>query len=131
MSNESQNSKVKQLFSNVFQIHSAETPAAPASTVSKPKRSSAVIKAGDMNQDRQLHQSQMKINAYVASEFFGAKDTHFVKASPVIKAPVSAEVNASPEAALKSLKQNLKTLNDLQSRMKFMLQEIEEFVIKS
>jgi hypothetical protein len=47
------------------------------------------------------------------------------------EAPVStqAAVSASaPQAVLESLKQNLKSLNDLHSRLRFMLEEIEDLV---
>jgi len=38
-------------------------------------------------------------------------------------------VGNSPQAALEGLKQNIKTLNDLHARLRFMLRELEDFVI--
>ena len=43
----------------------------------------------------------------------------------------SSENSNSPQTTLESLKQNLKTLNDLHSRLRFMLKELEEIVIDS
>lgn len=69
--------------------------------------SSRVLKAGDLNQS----QSTFRVSPYVSKY-------------------VGVPVDSSPQESIESLKQNLQSLRQLHSRLRFMLQELEEFTQK-
>jgi hypothetical protein len=74
---------------------------------------SHVLKARDLRSD-----STVKIETYKAPELIGKRVQN-----PLVKATQQAQ-----DTAIQSLKDNLKNLNDLHSRLRFMLQELEELV---
>jgi hypothetical protein len=95
-------------------------------------RSGTVIKASELKANSELHASPsaspnsaahaVKVDTYVPTQIpLGLRGRRIQK--PGI---LSATVHSS--LALASLKQNFKALNDLQTRLRFMLQELEEFV---
>src|SRR5690242_687378 len=98
MKNGKNQSKVKKLFENVYQIQPNRTQ--KSAPVSSSKRSSVVIKAADLRRS-------------------------LVKAEPVIS---DRDAVLSSDSTLASLKQSLNAMKDLEDRMKFMLSEIEEFI---
>jgi hypothetical protein len=60
--------------------------------------------------------ASVKINSYSPPEFIGKR---------IVQKP---EYLAKQNPAIESLKTNLKTLNDLHSRLRFMLQELEDLI---
>lgn len=118
------------VYSNLYQIykkgkenadHSESTPdptipIAPPVAIVK-KSISPVIKTGE------LKQQNPEIRPYNPPEFIGKR----IVRPEVIAASKSSPV-IPPTAALESLKQNLKSLNDLHARLRFMLQELEQLV---
>lgn len=82
-------------------------------------QSGAVIKTGDLNS---AENSSAKVSSYSPTEFIGKR-----VARPA-SLPKKASVPAAPKEAISSLKDNLKALNDLHARLRFMLQELEDLV---
>jgi hypothetical protein len=125
------------VFTNLYQIYrkgkdaavSAQlgTPAAEAApfiarSSSTPSASRNVLKADDL---RQSSTAQPRVEAYNPPAFIGGNP---------VKSPIGKRLDRpeylAPQRneAIESLKENLKTLNDLHSRLRFMLQELEELV---
>ncbi len=98
------NQKVAFVYSNLYEIYRKGKDAA----VSSPSHN--VLKANDVNQT-----PFAKVRSYTPAELIGKR----------IQRPKSLP-SANP--ALQSLKDNLKALNDLHARLRFMLQELEELV---
>ena len=102
------NQKFTFVYSNLYQIHQkgkveSEKPVA----VSRPAHGQ-VLKTGD------LHSSTgPRVEAYVPTGLLPKR------------APART---GTRNEAIESLKENLKSLNDLHSRLRFMLQELEELV---
>lgn len=119
--NNSDSEKKSESVTNIVQFRSREKKSAP---VAKPQaqlqgknieipayRSSRVLKADDKN-------SSIVVQKYQAAEMIGKR----------VARPASLPASHPQNMAVQSLKQNLKTLNDLHDRLKFMLQELEEFI---
>lgn len=103
--------RFKLVHSNLYQIQPPAPPAPPSSAKAEPKkpiRNSAVLKTGEYN-------SSIRVNSYNANNLRGAP----------IQNPAPAEA-LPPHLALESLKQNLKTLNGMQARMRMLLKELED-----
>jgi hypothetical protein len=120
--------KYKVLDSNVFQI--------------QPKGKLGVnnMKIANVLKSEELKRgtlSSLRVNPYVPTEMLGKRVTRSsaassVPATSVIKtSPASASSAMVQNKALESMKQNLKDLNDLQARLRFVLEELEEFVHES
>jgi hypothetical protein len=107
--------KFKYLHSNLYQIHGKEDPTPKETAASKYASSSRVIKAEDVNSAPVAVQQKQ---SYVASEVAGKR---------VLRPGVISGAQ-SQSLALEGLKQNLKTLNDLHSRLRFMLEELEDLI---
>ncbi len=106
------NSKFKHLNSNVYQITTKEK------VIPKAAKSSHVLKAGsfDLNGiSTTLSSPSVRVEKYVPAPLSGAT-----------RATLSS--NHLSRVALDEMKQNLKSLNDLQSRLRFVLKELEELV---
>jgi hypothetical protein len=90
--------------------------------------SGQVLKVEDLNS--QVF-GVVKVAPYSPPEFLGkrvARPAVLPAAKPAV-APVAAPTAALPtNPAIESLKENLKSLNDLHGRLRFMLQELEELV---
>jgi hypothetical protein len=135
-----QSQKVAFVYSNLYQIYqkgknaaqsadiSSVSPAViPADQASSLVSESApvVVSKSQILKADDLHKpefSSVKIAEYNPAAFIGKR-----VARPQSLPPVQ---NAQPTAAVSSLKENLKALNDLHSRLRFMLQELEELVKK-
>lgn len=107
--------KVKFVFPNLYEIHSKKQNDKKGSggTQQLPTYSQ-VIKAEDLNRS---HFAAVRINSYIPVEMIGKR---VQKPSPLPFRPANQ--------ALESLKGNLKQLNELQARLRFMLKELEELV---
>lgn len=113
------------VYSNLYQLYRRGKDAAQKSDVGTPssfidltqtearKPESHVLKARDLRDD-----ATVKIQTYQAPELIGKRVQN-----PLLKATAVAQ-----DTAIQSLKDNLKNLNDLHSRLRFMLQELEELV---
>lgn len=82
-------------------------------------KSSHVIKTGDLNKPEK---SSTQVSSFAPTEFIGKR-----VARPA-SLPPKAATPAAPKEAISSLKDNLKALNDLHARLRFMLQELEDLV---
>ena len=110
-----------------------------------------VVSNGNVLNREQLSNQKEELEKFSASEIvFNKHQSHIIKAEDLKKHQVHAyhqpqvsktivskpaflsqsSTHAStPQNALDGLKQNLKTLNELHSRLKFMLKELEEIVV--
>jgi hypothetical protein len=102
--------KFKFVFSNVYQIHGKKEKSGQSLSAS-----SRVIKAGDLKSNSN---PSVQVNPYVPNEVVGKK----------VPRPAVLPNSQIQNLALESLKQNLKDLNDLHQRLRFMLQELEELI---
>jgi hypothetical protein len=90
---------------------------APVAVMQKPlATSSNIIKADDLHNPEK---PAAKISNYNPTEFIGKR---------VVARPAVISKAGAPREAISSLKDNLKSLNDLHSRLRFMLQELEDLV---
>jgi hypothetical protein len=104
------------------QTQETMTPAVPTAEelVVAAKRaavlSTHILKAGDLHK---TEQAPAKVSSYNPTEFIGKR----------VARPASLPAaSQAPRNAVTSLKDNLKALNDLHSRLRFMLQELEDLV---
>jgi hypothetical protein len=105
-------------------VDQAQAPvSAEAVAIRKPlAQSSHVIKADDLNKPEK---SSVKLSSYSPTEFIGKRVARPASIPPKAAAPHAPH---APKEAITSLKDNLKALNDLHSRLRFMLQELEDLV---
>ncbi len=110
------------VYSNLYQLYRKGKEAAQKAEVG-PDSSFHVLKTADLKLQKS-GQAAVKIEEYSPQEFIGLRIGRIDKKAA---APISA-VQASPaqDSALASLKQNVKSLQDLHSRLRFMLKELEE-----
>ena len=115
--------KVAFVYSNLYQIYkkgknAAQQAAVPTEQAFVVRGSKAVLKSEDLR----------NVEHYKPAEFIAKR----VARPEVIAArqqPVHAlHASHTSNEAVESLKKNLKSLNDLHSRLRFMLQEIEDLV---
>jgi hypothetical protein len=100
---------------------SVEKPVVAPSVAVKHLAYSQVIKSEDL---RNIENSAVKIDQFVPSEVVG-------KRAAVLPAAARSTSSSQSRSAVDGLKSNLKTLNDLQARLRFMLVELEDLVQKS
>ncbi len=120
--------KITFVYSNLYEIYrkgverARNSDSAPQATVTHSGAvTSVVIKAGQSPGLRTSAAAPV-VNPYTPAELIGKR----VAKPAVIQAPqVARELPVSP---VEELKANLKTLNDLQSRLRVMLRELEELV---
>lgn len=125
--------KVAFVYSNLYQIYrkgsdAASTPpeAAPAApeaqAVPKPPGSGKVIKAEDLN----AQTTAVRVEKFEAPELLGKR----IVQKPAVLKDIAQASQVAPEQneAIESLKDNLKQLNDLHARLRFMLKELEDLV---
>lgn len=138
--------KISFVYSNLYEIYrkgkkaaqSAPSfvPAMPARADSEFKPTTGVvIKAEDMKAFaptiRELPVAKPEIEEYRPVELLGKKLTMVPPAPPAMPASLTAKIPAAParaQSAVESLKGNLKNLNELHTRLQFMLKEIEELM---
>lgn len=101
-------SNVKFVYSNLYRIYRNGVDAA---VNAEPFETGQVIR-------KEAFHPGLRIERHQASEFKARKGSPMVQPNPVA------------DQAVSDLKKNLNTLNDLQSRMQFMLKEIEELLKK-
>jgi hypothetical protein len=101
------------VYSNLYQLYRKGKDAAEKAELGADP-SFHVIKTADLKLQK-LGEAAVKIEEYSPQEFIGPRI-------------LSRAVQASPaqDSALASLKQNVKSLQDLHSRLRFMLKELEE-----
>jgi hypothetical protein len=121
------------VYSNLYQLYRKGKEAAQKAEA-EPNPSFHVLKTGDLKAP--------KIEEFTPPEFIGKRIEQAESAksqgltlnlSPVAARVLSTETvkmtevqNRSHDSALASLKQNVQTLQDLHSRLRFMLKELEE-----
>jgi hypothetical protein len=130
-----QNQKVAFVYSNLYQLYqkgksaaqnsSDVAEAAPIAVSSKSGQSSQVLKTDDLHKPEY---SSVKISAYNPAELIGKRVAR--PQSLPASGPAVLPAKHSSSEAVSSLKENLKALNDLHSRLRFMLLELEELVQK-
>jgi len=126
-----QGQKIAFVYSNLYKLYQKGKTAAQDATVPVEEApveapvaisqktlatSSNVLKADDLNSPEK---PGSKVSNYSPTEFIGKR----IVARPAVIAKTGA-----PREAISSLKDNLKSLNDLHSRLRFMLQELEDLV---
>lgn len=118
--------KVKKISSNLYEIHFDRKPKAE-----KPRSSSSsrVLKAED------LGMTQSNVSRYtpatMPSSVAQAYGSHFrpgVQPGTPLSEGLRNSEKTAPSVAIEGLKKNLNSLNDLHSRLRMMLKELEEFV---
>lgn len=123
--------KIAFVYSNLYQLYQKGKAAAKEASVpeegpvviqkaQKPlSQSSSVLKTEDLNQ---VEKAAVKVSSYNPTEFIGKRVARPEAISTAKSTP------AAPKEAIVSLKANLKALNDLHARLRFMLQELEDLV---
>ncbi|HUP58544.1 MAG TPA: hypothetical protein VM598_13890 [Bdellovibrionota bacterium] len=122
--------KITFVFSNFYHLYkkgvdaakSAELPEVPAREVPASER---VLKAGDANAELAKPFAVNRLNAQADPAAAGVREhrpAEFI-GKRIAKPPV-----LPPSTAIVSLRENLKSLTDLHSRLRFMLQELEDLV---
>lgn len=115
------NSKVKFIFPNLYRIHGKSEN--QEKSQKKVPSNSKVIKAEDLNSNTL---GAIRVNPYTPKEVVGKRVNRpeYLPAAPV-KAKTTQSDATHP---VEGLKQNLKSLNDLQARLRFMLKELEDLI---
>lgn len=82
--------------------------------------SSKILKSGEFKtgEIKKEPLPMVHVNSYMANELSGMRVSR-----PGVLPPVTR-----PNLALENLKENFKTLNELQAKLRFMLEELEQFV---
>ncbi len=118
--------KVAFVFSNLYEIYRKGKSSAIASdpsailTASPFVANSRVLKHGDLAKGDRPSAPEPQIHAFTPIDLIGKR----------VKTP-DALLSVGTNPALDSLKTNLKTLNDLHSRLRFLLKELEDLVEES
>ena len=119
--------KVAFVYSNLYQIYKKGKEAAINAEVSP-----SPVGFVRISSEETLHQAQVlkaqsgQVREYSPAEFIGKR---VAKPEILKQAQQTAQAAVPPRnPALESLKDNVKKLTDLQSRLHFMLQELEDLV---
>lgn len=121
------------LYSNLYQIHKksegSETKE-PKKQIAIPTRpeDSRIIKVGDLKAGTIAKHYQ--VTEYSPAELVGKKAELAQNKRELQSQMEATDSNFRPHEALEGLKDNLKQLKDLHSRLKFMLTELEELTKK-
>jgi len=118
--NRDKSQKIQYVHSNLYRIHAPQNDA----NEKKPAKlgmSSIVIKAEDLNHPKQ---GPIRVNPYIPVQVDGKGHPPSPKATP--KPPPAPRIK-SPEAVA-VMEKNLKNLNELQARFRFVLKELEDLV---
>jgi hypothetical protein len=146
--NYDKNQKFKFVSENVYQINpqnpaNQNSEAQPKSNpIAKTIKTSGIIKAEDLKKSAF---ATVRVNPYTAAEMIGkrvarpnylpplaspagnASESSGV-ISPAASAVLAPTTAATQNAALKNMRDNLKVLQDLQSRLRFVLTELESLI---
>lgn len=124
------NQKIAFVYSNFYELYRKSKQAAlqsnPDGVIDSASRSEhpvsgQVLKAGDL---RNPIFAEVRVRRFEPPRFIAKR----VEARPAAtRAGLQAMVDPSRQA-VESLQQSLRTLNDLHSRLRFMLQELEELI---
>ncbi len=118
------------VYSNLYHLYKKGRDAAQSADLSSPLATGRVLKAENAKDPA------FKIEAFQPAEFLAKRLPQVSEAAaPAPQAPLKAVYAAKPSVllqsqnqALTSLKDNLKSLNDLHARLRFMLKELEDLV---
>ena len=121
--NRDRDQRVTFVYSNFYQLYKKGKEAAhPSEPTSLGRQTSAILKAGDRHAAVQNYEPIALM----------AKRAKTVAAAPQLVPQIQAKAPVAPSSVasspIDSLKENLKTLNELHSRLNFMLKELEELV---
>lgn len=123
--NRDRNQRVAFVYSNFYQIYQKGKQAATeAPSIPSTGMTSAVIKAGD----RREVETFQPLSLLVPKQTRGPAVLEEVKPTAAALSSPLESADKMQIDALKSLKDNMKSLNDLHSRLRFMLKELEELV---
>jgi hypothetical protein len=125
------------VYSNLYQLYRKGKVAAGEASVSVESRSSYfeipsesnVLKVGDLKAEARAN--ALKVDPFSPPELIGkrldvrAAESRLQVVSPE-RIPLGKPVSPASDSAVFSLKQNLIALQDLHSRLRFMLKELEE-----
>lgn len=116
-----QSQKIAFVYSNLYKVYQQGKAAAKDAVVPQPETAPVVApKSSNVIKTEDLHKPELKVSAFQPTEFIGKRVER--------PAVIAKAVAPAPKEALNSLKDNLKALNDLHSRLRFMLQELEDLV---
>ena len=123
--------KITFVYSNLYHLYrkgheaakKAEVPVPPPAAVS-----GKVLKTHDLGNP--IFAAAARVNSYNPAELIGKRlnRPNVLGPSAPSVAAAQAQTRKIQNSALSSLKDNLKNLNDLHSRLRFMLQELEDLV---
>ena len=119
--NRDRNQRATFVYSNLYQLYkkNPEAPVAPQTPAELPGQTGTVLKCGD----------RRVVANYQPMTLIARKAEAARELAPTLASTAEAIEAPAPEAnGLSSLKENLKTLNDLHARLRFMLKELEELV---
>ena len=126
--------KIAFVYSNLYHLYKKGKEAAKAATsVGKPG-SGAVLKAEDLKAASfGVPSSTPKVGAFVPVSLLNSRRPAVEPMAtpvvpPLVQTSTHAPISAAPNEAIRELKNNLKSLNELHSKLRFMLQELEEIV---
>ena len=131
--------KIAFVYSNLYQIYKKGTEAASAAVISPSSPASPVeskipsfehrststqhvLKTADLNGEGPL--AKIRISEYQPAELIGKR----LPKPEALQNSQPLETQPQQASAIQSLKENLKNLNDLHSRLRFMLEELETLV---
>lgn len=130
--NKDKDQRVTFLFSNLYKAQKQREADAEAKGIAIPTQTSesSIVKVGDLKTG--VISKQMNITAYQPTELLGKKielarnKESLLNPAPKTVTPSRSQANE----ALEGLKENLRSLNELHSRLKFMLTELEDLTKK-
>lgn len=115
--------KISFVYSNLYQLYRKGKEAASQAQV--PSESPLAVPARDSQIPHVLKTGDLKADALRIETF---KPTEFIQKRVSSKPEVLAPTRPGQAEAVASLKKNLNSLNELHSRLRFMLQELEDLV---
>lgn len=141
--------KIAFVYSNLYTLYKKGKEAAKAAPVSSRPGSGAVIKVGDLKEPV-FAAVAPKIGEFVPVSLLNARSAREISrqptadaiieevmpkapapvplTAPLVRTSVPTPVATAPSEAIRQLKDNLKNLNELHSKLRFMLQELEDLV---
>ena len=123
------------VYSNLYQLYKKEQAAKPEAKVevkTEPEETSALLKTAEIKVPNPITSEPkpvVQIRSYQPVEILGKRIESLRQKEEALaagKARNQVEFKPQANATLEGLKTNLKSLNELQSRLHFMLKEIEE-----
>jgi hypothetical protein len=129
--------KFKFVYSNLYQIYrkgkEAAQEAATAEPVAKGLTTGKILKADDLRTEGPL--AAVRVNPYTPAELLGPRLAQRAPVETVLGAlaapaarPSLTTASRAQSDAIDGLRKNLQNLNELHSRLRFMLKELEDLV---